>query len=184
MVHSSVARPLTAELIDRIAWVDGHADVWRTFSDARLFRDLTAALAEPYRGERITKVAGVEARGFILGAAVAAQLGAGFVAIRKQGGLFPGEKLTRTTEPDYRGNRWTLRLQQASLVPADRVLLVDDWAEVGSQAYAARLLIEDAAATWVGASIVVDQLSEDARRRLGRVEALIRAGSGGLLTAP
>lgn len=184
MVRSAVPRSLASDLIDRIAWVNGHADVWRTFSDGPFFARLTAALAEPYRDERVTKVAGVEARGFILGAAVAAGLGAGFVAIRKQDGLFPGEKLTRTTEPDYRGNRWTLRLQRASLVPADRVLLVDDWAEVGSQAHAARLLIEDALATWVGASIIVDQLSEDARRRLGRVEALVRAGSVGLFTDP
>ena len=58
---------LTNDLLERIPWVGGHADVWRTFSDERFFPRLVAALADPYRAEGVTKVAGIEARGFILG---------------------------------------------------------------------------------------------------------------------
>ena len=165
----------TDELIAHVPWVGGHADVWRAFSDGAFFPRLVSALADPYREDRITKVAGIEARGFILGAAVAVELGVGFVAIRKEGGLFPGEKAIRVAEADYRGNRAVLQLQRASLSEFDRVVLVDDWSEVGSQAYAARCLVEEAGADFVGASIVVDQLSDEARGRIGRVAALITA---------
>jgi adenine phosphoribosyltransferase len=164
---------LTADLIGHIPWVGRHADVWRAFSDRLVFPRLVAALADPFRGERITKVAGVEARGFILGSAVAVELSCGFVAIRKELGLFPGGKILRTTEPDYRGSTSTLRLQTRSLTDGDRVLLVDDWFETGSQALAARAMIEQAGAVFVGASIMVDQLADDVRSQLGTVAALL-----------
>jgi adenine phosphoribosyltransferase len=166
---------LTDDLAARIPWVGGHADVWRAFSDPGVFARLVAALSAPCREDGVTKVAGIEARGFILGGAVAAALGAGFVAVRKEQGLFPGPKLARTAGPDYRGNRCLLRLQRASVEPGDRVVLVDDWAETGSQALAARLLLEEAGAVWAGASLVVDQLTEDARARLAPVHALLLA---------
>jgi adenine phosphoribosyltransferase len=108
------------------------------------------ALADPFRDAGITKVAGVEARGFVLGAGVALELRAGFVAIRKQGGIFPGPKLTGETRPDYRGNSTLLRLQRRSLTSNDLVLLVDDWFETGSQALTAKSLIEGAGAKFVG----------------------------------
>jgi adenine phosphoribosyltransferase len=162
---------LQAELVARFAWVDGHADVWRLFSDGQLLRRIATALAEPFRDA--TKVAGVEARGFVLGTAVALQLGAGFVAIRKDDGLLPGAKLTEATEPDYRGNRHVLRVQQAAVEPGDTVVLVDDWAEQGSQALAARELIERCGATFAGLAIVVDQLEDEMRTRIGRVHALL-----------
>jgi adenine phosphoribosyltransferase len=169
----AVTDDLRDDLLERIPWVGGHADVWRTFSDERFFPRLVAALADPYRAEGVTKVAGIEARGFILGAAVAMELSAGFVAIRKDTGLFPGEKIVRVSERDYRGNACTLRLQVRSLTPADRVLLVDDWLETGSQALAAKAMIEAAGAVFVGASVIVDQLSDHGRARLGPFTALM-----------
>jgi adenine phosphoribosyltransferase len=160
-------------ILDRFEWVGGHADVWRLFSDGGLFRAIVKALAEPFRDA--TKVAGIEARGFILGAAVASELGAGFVALRKEQGLFPGPKLTRRTASDYRGNESVLRLQRRALGAGDRVLLVDDWAERGSQARAARALIEESGAGFLGLAIVVDQLEDGAREQIGRVHALVTA---------
>jgi adenine phosphoribosyltransferase len=171
-----VTGDLREELLERIPWVEGHADVWRAFSDEEFFPRLVAALADPYRADGITKVAGVEARGFILAAAVAVELSAGFVAIRKGAGLFPGEKIIRISDPDYRGNRSTLRLQVQSLTPGDRVLLVDDWIETGSQALAAKAMIEAAGACFVGASVIVDQLSDHRRGRLGPFTALVPFG--------
>jgi adenine phosphoribosyltransferase len=123
----------------------------------------------------ITKVAGIEARSFILGAAVARELETGFVAIRKDTGLFPGPKLTRVTANDYRANSSLLRLQRASLSPGDRVLLVDDWIETGSQAAAAHALIEEAGAEFVGVSVIVDQFPRDSTPMLGKFAAVIRA---------
>jgi adenine phosphoribosyltransferase len=129
-----VSGDLRTDLIAHIPWVDGHADVWRAFSDKELFRRLVAALADPFRAERITKVAGIEARGFIVGGAVAVELNAGFVAIRKGTGLFPGPKIERTAPYDYRGQTAVLRLQRTSLGPAD----LDFWSTTGSRQAARR----------------------------------------------
>ncbi len=169
-------RALAEDLAERIRGDgDGSSDIWRAFADRELFARAVAALAVPFRGERYTKVAGIEGRGFILGGAVAAHTGAGFVPIRKEDGWLPGEVLERTTEPDWQGHSHSLRVQRGALTPEDRVVLVDDWTETGSQALAARELIEASGAAMLGMSIVVDDLSDDARGRLGRLHALLRA---------
>lgn len=169
-------RTLAEDLAERMRdGDDGRSDIWRAFADRELFARTVAALAVPFRGERYTKIAGVEARGFVLGGAMAAHTGAGFVAVRKQDGWLPGDVAERETEPDWQGRRHALRLQRGALGPEDRVVLVDDWFETGSQALASRALIEETGATLVGMSIVVDDLSEDVRGRLGRLHALLRA---------
>jgi adenine phosphoribosyltransferase len=164
---------MTQDILARFRWVDGHADVWRLFSDGDLFPALVRSLADPFRASSITKVVGIEARGFILGGAVASELGAGFVAIRKPGGLFPGEKLVGVTSPDYRSQQVQLRLQRKSLGQPDRVVIIDDWFETGNQALTAKALIESAGASFVGASVIVDQLNADVRSRLQPFHALI-----------
>ena len=165
---------ITADILARFRWIDGHADVWRLFSDAEFFPTLIQALADPFRASAINKVVGIEARGFLLGGAVASELHSGFVAIRKPGGLFPGEKLIQTTPPDYRGRQLELRLQRDSLVEGDRVIVVDDWVETGSQALAAKLLIESAGASYVGASVIVDQLDPRVRPSLAHFHSLVQ----------
>ena len=107
---------LADQLVARIDWIDGHANVWRAFTDPALFRHLVAGLADPFRDTGITHVAGIEARGFILGAAVAADLGSGFVAIRKDGGLLPApstqappHRTTAATRPDCASSRTRCR---------------------------------------------------------------------------
>ena len=133
-------------------------------------------LAVPFASRGISKVAGVESRGFILGAPVAVQLNAGFVAIRKGDGIYPGPKLERHTEsPDYRGNVHSLRVQRSALEPDDRVLLVDDWIETGNQAAATRSLIAACGAELIGISVIVDQLAAERRADLGFVHSLISA---------
>ena len=169
-------RTLSEDLAERMReGGDGRSDIWRAFADRELFGRVVAALAAPYRGERYTKVAGVEARGFVLGGAMAAHTGAGFVPIRKAEGWLPGDLAEAVTGPDWQGNTHALRLQRDALGPEDRVVLVDDWFETGAQALAARQLIESTGATLVGMSIVVDDLSDEARTDLGRVHALLRA---------
>jgi adenine phosphoribosyltransferase len=157
----------------RIEYVDGHADVWRLFDDPARLRELAEALVEPFRGE-VTKVAGIESRGFILGTAAALELRVGFVPVRKADGLFPGAKAEAEAGIDYRGNRHTLRVQRASLAEGDRVLLVDDWIETGSQAAAAKQLVEACGAQLAGIATVVTELRPEAARDLGRLHALVR----------
>ncbi|AUG80830.1 Phosphoribosyltransferase [Kitasatospora sp. MMS16-BH015] len=153
-------------VLEHFRWIDGHADVWRIFRDPTALAAVVAGLAAPFAGLGVTAVCGVESRGFLLGAATAIQLGVGFVPVRKPGGLFPGEKLTHRAAPDYRGLRHELRLQRAALTPADRVLLVDDWIETGSQATAVRSLVEAGGSNWAGSSVIVDQTDEAHRRAL------------------
>ncbi|MDQ6877699.1 MAG: phosphoribosyltransferase [Candidatus Dormibacteraeota bacterium] len=162
-------------LLARFAWQNGHADVWRVFDDESAFAAVVAGLAAPWLASRVSKVCGVEARGFILGSAVALRLGAGFVAIRKAGALFPGPKDSQKTAPDYRGMVHQLEIQQRALAANDRVLLVDDWAEEGSQAIAAKRLIEQRRATFLGLALMVDQLSDAKRGLLGEVRSIVRA---------
>jgi len=161
--------------LTRFRWVGGHADVWSIFRDAEALAAVVAALAEPFRGEKVDAVCGVEARGFLLGAAVAVELGAGFLPVRKGTGMFPGEKTFGQTAPDYRGLRHTLRLQRSALAAGDRVLLVDDWIETGMQATTVKSLIEQCDAAWVGVTVLVDQLTEEMRKELAPVHAVLVA---------
>jgi adenine phosphoribosyltransferase len=160
-----------AELLSRFEWVGGHANVLALFRDGAFLAAAGRALVEPFPG--VTAVAGVEARAFVLGTAAALAAGVGFVPIRKAGAVHPGPKAARTTDPDWRGRRHELVLQRAALGPGDRVLLVDDWAEAGSQAMAARALIEECGAEYAGLSLLVDQLPDGARARLEPVRAVV-----------
>jgi adenine phosphoribosyltransferase len=143
------------------------------FADADFLAAASHALAEPFRAEGVTKVAGVEARGFILGVGVALDLYVGFVPIRKSGAVHPGPKATRRATRDWRGNAPELSVQRAALTPSDVVLVVDDWIESGSQAFAARRLIDDCGARYVGLSVLVDQSDDDSRREVAPVAAVV-----------
>ena len=79
------------------------------------------------------------------------------------------------TSPDWRGQESFLRLQRSTLAEDDSVLLVDDWAETGSQALASKSLIEDCGASYAGLSLLVDQLPDDVRVALAPVHAVVRA---------
>jgi adenine phosphoribosyltransferase len=148
--------------------------VWPVFADAAALGAVVEGLAAAWRDHGITHVVGVEARGFLLGGAVAVRLGAGFVAVRKPGGLLPGPKLTVTARRDYRGRAHELRMQHV-LRSDDIVLLVDDWAERGSQAAAVRELVEQCGARLAGLSLMVDQLDAAARAQFDRVTCLVQA---------
>ncbi|MGW7271889.1 phosphoribosyltransferase family protein [Streptomyces sp. NPDC054864] len=166
------ARDLTLE---HFRWVGGHADVWAIFRDAKALAAVAKGLVEPFRDDGITAVCGIESRGFLLGGAAAVELGVGFVAVRKGEGLLPGDKVERRTDPDYRRILHTLRLQRSALGPADRVLLVDDWIETGSQAATVRSMAEECGATWVGCSVIVDQLRDPMKSPVGTVRGLLDA---------
>jgi adenine phosphoribosyltransferase len=174
--HGDVVARARAVVAARFRWIDGDADVWGLVAAGPDLATIADALAAPFADAGATHVAGVEARGFALGAATALRLRAGFVPIRKDGALFPGGTGVETTGPDYREHRWTLRIRPAGLGAGARVLLVDDWAERGSQAQAARRLIEGTGATFAGLSLVVDQLAAGVREQLAPVRAIVTAG--------
>jgi adenine phosphoribosyltransferase len=159
-------------VLDHFRWTGGHADIWRVFADADAFRLVIDGLVRPWRNAHITRIVGVESRGFLLGGACAAALGAGFVAIRKEAGLLPGQKINVQAREDYRGERHRPRMQRI-LDPTDRVLLVDDWVERGSQALAAKELIEACGARYVGATVIVDELATETRAALQRLTSLV-----------
>lgn len=168
--------PCHDELLTRFRYFDGHSDTLGLFADSGFLRRATAALADPFRAAHVQKVAGIEARGFVLAACVALELEAGFVGIRKPGGMHPGPKLELAAPRDWRGLETTLRLQRHVIEDGERVLVVDDWAETGSKALTTRRLIEQCGGLYAGLSLLVDQLPDDVRAQLEPVARVAFAG--------
>jgi adenine phosphoribosyltransferase len=163
------------ELVATLRYFDGHSDTLGLFADGGFLRRAAAAVADPFRAARVQKVAGIEARGFVLAACVALELDAGFVAIRKPGPIHPGPKAELVAPKDWRGLETTLRLQRHVVGAGERVLVVDDWAETGSKALTARRLIEECGGEHAGVSLLVDQLPDDVRAKLQPVAAVALA---------
>lgn len=128
-------------------------DITPLLADARAFADCIEALALPWRDQRIDAVCGIEARGFIFGAALATAFGVGFVPLRKAGKL-PAATLGIDFELEYAHAR--LEMHADAVAPGARVLLVDDVLATGGTLLAARQLIDSAGATLVGAAVVVE----------------------------
>ena len=128
-------------------------DVTTLFADPRGFRMAVDQLLAPYAGMRIDRVAGLEARGFILGGAVAHQLSTGFVPIRKKGKL-PGAVISQAYTLEY--GEAVVEVHQDAMAPGDKVLLVDDLLATGGTAEAGIRLIERLGAKVVGCAFVVD----------------------------
>lgn len=163
------------ELVATLRYFDGHSDTLGLFADGGLLRRAAAAVADPFRAAGVQKVAGIEARGFVLAACVALELDAGFVAIRKPGPIHPGPKVELVAPKDWRGLKTTLRLQRHVVGAGERVLVVDDWAETGSKALTARRLIEECGGEYAGVSLLVDQLPDEVRAELQPVAAVALA---------
>jgi adenine phosphoribosyltransferase len=138
-------------------------DVTTLFADARGFRMAIDQLLTPYAGMRIDKVAGLEARGFILGGAVAHQLSTGFVPVRKKGKL-PGRTIAQEYKLEY--GEAVMEVHDDALAPGERVLLVDDLLATGGTAEAGIRLIERLGAVVVGCAFVIDLPELGGRRRL------------------
>jgi adenine phosphoribosyltransferase len=129
-------------------------DITPLLRDPAAFRQVTAALAEPFRG-RVDAVAGVESRGFIFGAPLAAELGVGFLPIRKAGKL-PGDKLAMEYALEYGTS--TLEIHTDAVRPGERVLLADDLLATGGTARAAAGLIEAVGGKVEGIAFVIELL--------------------------
>src|ERR1700761_608864 len=149
-------------------------DITTLRGNPRPSRKAVDEMVEPYAGLKIDKVAGMEARGFILGGAVAHQLSVGFVPVRKKGKL-PHTVIGEDYQLEYGTDRVEIHVD--ALEKGERVLLVDDLIATGGTAFAGIKLLERAGATIVGCSFVID-LPElggaDKLRALGKpVSALV-----------
>ncbi|HRO03141.1 MAG TPA: adenine phosphoribosyltransferase [Terricaulis sp.] len=128
-------------------------DITTLLGDARAFRRTVDELVQPYAGVRIDKVAAIEARGFILGGAVAHQLSTGFMPVRKQGKL-PWK--TRAQEYALEYGVDVMEVHEDAARAGEHVLLIDDLIATGGTALAAVQLISSLGARVIGASFVVD----------------------------
>jgi adenine phosphoribosyltransferase len=149
-------------------------DITTLLGDAAGFRAAVASLVERWAAERIAKIAGIEARGFIVGGAVAHALGVGFVPVRKKGKL-PYRTIGRDYALEYGTDR--VEIHTDAVGAAERVLLVDDLLATGGTAGAAIELLQQAGAEVVGAAFVIELPALGGRKRLEamgrRVHALV-----------
>jgi adenine phosphoribosyltransferase len=152
--------------------------------DGIMFRDITTLLEHPvgfrrsvdelvlpFAGSDITRVAGIEARGFILGGAVAHQLSVGFVAVRKKGKL-PWQTISIEYELEYGTDEVEIHID--SVEPGDRILIIDDLIATGGTAAAATQLVRDAGGKVAGASFIVDLPDLGGRARLEAMGVEVR----------
>jgi adenine phosphoribosyltransferase len=128
-------------------------DITTLLGDARAFRRAVDELVQPWAGMKIDKVAGVEARGFILGGAVAHQVSAGFVPIRKKGKL-PHKRVSVAYALEYGED--IIEMHADALVAGERVVLVDDLIATGGTAAAAVKLLRQLGGNVLAACFVID----------------------------
>jgi adenine phosphoribosyltransferase len=138
-------------------------DVTTLFADARGFRMAIDQLLHPYAGVRFDKVVGLEARGFILGGAIAHQLSAGFVPVRKKGKL-PGAVISEEYTLEY--GEAIVEIHDDAIQPGEKILLVDDLLATGGTAEAGLKLIERLGGEVIGCAFVIDLPDLGGRKKL------------------
>jgi adenine phosphoribosyltransferase len=160
MTNPKVGPSLERELIESIRNIPDYPkpgimfrDITTLFGQPRAFRRAVDALVHPYTGTGIGQVVGIEARGFILGGAMAHQLSAGFTPIRKKGKL-PHETVSIAYSLEYGVDE--MEMHRDALKPGDEVIVVDDLIATGGTAVAACKLLQGLGAKIVAASFVID----------------------------
>ena len=138
-------------------------DVTTLFADPRGFRMTIDQLLHPYAGMEIDKVVGLEARGFILGGAIAHQLTVGFVPIRKKGKL-PGATISESYQLEY--GEAVVEVHDDAILPGEKILLVDDLLATGGTAEAGISLIERLGGEIVSCSFIIDLPALGGRQKL------------------
>jgi adenine phosphoribosyltransferase len=128
-------------------------DITTLLGDARAFRRAVDEMVQPWAGSKIDKVAGIEARGFILGGAVAHQVSAGFVPIRKRGKL-PHQTVSIAYSLEYGLDHMEMHCD--AVAPGERVIIVDDLLATGGTAEAAVSLLRQQGADVLAACFVID----------------------------
>ena len=138
-------------------------DITTLLGNPRAFRRAVDELVQPYAGLKIDKIAGMEARGFILGGAVAHQLSSGFVPIRKKGKL-PHDTVRIAYSLEYGVDE--MEMHRDAVQPGEKVILVDDLIATGGTAVGATQLLRQIGAEVVGACFVIDLPDLGGRKKL------------------
>jgi adenine phosphoribosyltransferase len=146
-------------------------DITTLLGNARAFRRAVDELVQPWAGMKIDKVAGIEARGFILGGAVAHQVSAGFVPIRKKGKL-PHKRVSVAYALEY--GQDMIEMHADALVAGERVVLVDDLIATGGTAEGATKLLRQMGADIVAAVFVIDLPELGGRKKLEALGVTVR----------
>ena len=128
-------------------------DITTLLGDARAFRRAVDELVQPWAGSKVDKIAGVEARGFIIGGAMAHQVSAGFVPIRKKGKL-PHTTVRIAYSLEYGLDE--MEMHADAIAPGERVILVDDLIATGGTAEGAVKLLRQIGADVVAACFIID----------------------------
>lgn len=147
-------------------------DVTPLLRDAKALRAAVEAMAEPFRGDGVTQVLGIESRGFVLGAPVALALGTGFTLVRKEGKL-PWKTHRMSYDLEYGTD--TVEMHIDAIEPGQKVLIVDDLIATGGTAGASVQLARAAGAVVVGCAFLIELTALGGRAQLGveRVHALL-----------
>lgn len=146
-------------------------DITTLLGDAQAFRRAVDELVYPYAGGKVDKVAGIEARGFILGGAIAHQLSAGFVPIRKKGKL-PYDTVRIAYSLEYGLDE--MEMHRDAIEPGEKVILVDDLIATGGTAVAASQLLQQMGADIVAACFVIDLPDLGGRKKLEELGVAVR----------
>ncbi len=139
-------------------------DITPLLADADALAAAVRGLAEPYRGKGVDHVGAVEARGFIFGSAVARELDAGFIPLRKKGKL-PSVTESITYDLEYGSD--TIEVHHDAVQPGQKILMVDDLLATGGTMWAACELIERLGAEVAGLSFLIELTSLPGRDKLG-----------------
>lgn len=149
-------------------------DITPVLADPGAFADALAQMAGPWRDAGLDAVAGIESRGFILGAALAQALGTGFVPVRKPGRL-PARTLSQDYALEYRTDR--LEVHVDAVPPGARVLLVDDVLATGGTLLAGLTLLRRQGAEVAGAAVLFEMLALGGRARWSDSAPLLAAAA-------
>jgi adenine phosphoribosyltransferase len=146
-------------------------DITTLLGNARAFRRAVDELVHPYAGGKVDQVAGIEARGFIIGGAMAHQLSSGFVPIRKKGKL-PHDTVRIAYSLEYGVDE--MEMHRDAIAPGDKVILVDDLIATGGTAEAAVKLLQQMGADIVSACFIIDLPDLGGRRKLEALGVSVR----------
>jgi len=146
-------------------------DITTLLGDARAFRRAVDEMVQPWAGMKIDKVAGIEARGFILGGAVAHQVSAGFVPIRKKGKL-PHKSVRIAYSLEYGLDE--MEMHEDAVSKGERVILVDDLIATGGTAEAAVKLLRQIGANILAACFIVDLPDLGGAAKLRKMDVPVR----------
>ncbi len=147
-------------------------DITTLLADARAFRQAIDALVQPFAGSKVSKIAGIEARGFILGGAVAHQMSAGFIPIRKKGKL-PHETVSIAYSLEYGVDQ--MEMHKDAVVRGEKVILIDDLIATGGTAEAACRLLTQLGAEIIAACFIVDLPDLGGARKIEKLGIPVRS---------